>query len=71
MNLGIALMAKWRVADAIAFRISAAILEINANFAEVHSHLGSALLAAGRLDAAIASCCRAIELKPGYLPGAQ
>jgi Flp pilus assembly protein TadD/SAM-dependent methyltransferase len=61
-NLGLALMALGRVAEASTEFTQA--IALNPSYAEAHSSLGDALSMQGRLEPALASFERAAELKP-------
>jgi tetratricopeptide (TPR) repeat protein len=63
-NLGVALLQKGQVDEAIAHYQKA--LEIKPDYAEAHSNLGTALLQNGQVDEAIAHCQKALEIKPDY-----
>ncbi len=63
-NLGIALLQKGHVDEAIAQYQKA--LQINSNYAELHYNFGIALLQKGHVDEAIAQYQMALQLKPGY-----
>ncbi len=63
-NLGVALMQKGQVDEAIAHYQKA--LEIKADYADAHSNLCTAFLQKGQVDEAIAHCQKALEIKPDY-----
>src|SRR5215212_5479787 len=65
INLGSALIAKGKRAEAIACYRRA--LELKAGYFEAHNNLGAALRDRGQLDEAAASYRRALELKPDYI----
>jgi tetratricopeptide (TPR) repeat protein len=61
-NLGIVLVARGALADAISQYGKS--LQLQPNYAEAHYNLANALLQKGRMDEAIAECKEALKLKP-------